>query len=63
MIVVFSPLVREIRCSEITFVAVVKICRERLFNKHAIEHMLLGDASEIISLFLLLPRLCRETFG
>lgn len=55
VIVFFFPLVRGIRCSEVTFVAVVKICRERLFNKHAIEHMLLEDASEIISVIYTSP--------
>lgn len=55
VIVVFF-LVREMWCSEITFVAVVKICHEHLFNKHAIEHMPLKDFSEIMSLIYTSPK-------
>lgn len=40
----FFFLAREMWCSEITFVAVVKICHEHLFNKHAVEHMPLQDS-------------------
>lgn len=54
--VLFFFLISEIWGSEITFVAVVKICREHVFNKHAIERMPLEDFSEIMSLIYTSPK-------
>lgn len=56
VVTVLFFLISEIWGSEITFVAVVKICREHVFNKHAIEPMPLEDFSEIMSLIYTSPR-------
>lgn len=61
VIVIFSS-VREIGCCGITFVAAVKICREHLFNKHAIETHPLKISLGTGELSLLVPSQCINTF-